>query len=131
MITREEVIDVCNKLGLVEIHNGILYDFRIWIFKNSIFPRQQNAGIVVLTQNPNEALSGNRLYFYDKLRYSNEDGGYNMESADKYKSYCTKDGKDYRELFNKKTFEKAVCNVIKKIKKKEMDLKLKRIMDDF
>ena len=131
MITREEVIDVCNKDGLVEIHSPILSDYRIWIFKNSIFSRQHNAAIVVLAQNPYEVISGNRLYFYDKLRYSSEDGGYNMESADKFKAYCTKKGIDYNVLFNKKTFEKAVCNVIKKIKKKEMDLKLARMMNDF
>lgn len=131
MITREEVIDVCNRLGLVEIHSPLLSDFRLWIFKNSIFSRQHNAAVVVLAQNPYEVIIGNRLYFYDKLRYSIEDGGYKMESADELNAYRTKNGIDYAVLFNKKTFEKAVCNVIKKIKKKEMDLKLKRMMNDF
>lgn len=131
MITRDEIIDVCNRLGLIEIHSPLLPDFRLWIFKNSIFSRQHNAAIVVLSQNPYEVISGNRLYFYDKLRLSPEDGGYNMESADQFNAYCTKKGIDYTELFNKKTFEKAICNVIKKIKKKEMDLKLARLMNDF
>ena len=40
-ITRDEIIDVCNRLGLIEIHSPILLsDFRFWIFKNSIFSRQ-------------------------------------------------------------------------------------------
>ena len=95
MITREEVIEVCNNLGLTEFSIPSLEDYVSWKFSNSIFKMPTASTIVVLSKNPHDKVTGNRLYFYDKLRYSSEDGGYNMESADQYNAYCTKKGIDY------------------------------------
>lgn len=47
------------------------------------------------------------------------------------KAYCTKDGKNYAELYNKESFETAIKDIIKKIKTTEMNLKLKNIQKDF
>ena len=41
------------------------------------------------------------------------------------KAYCTKDGKNYAEIYNKESFETAIKDIIKKIKETEVNLKLK------
>lgn len=130
MITREEVIEVCNKLGLVEYSAPLLSDYRPWKFSNSIFKNTGSATIVVLSTNPDDAVTGNRLYFYNKLKYTKEDG-FCLNCEHKYNAYCTKDGKSYYDLYSKKTFETALKNVIKKIKITEMKMKLKNIQKDF
>ncbi len=130
MITREEIIEVCANLGLTEYSTLNLEDYRPWRFSNSIFKNPNAATIVVLSKNPHDKVTGPRLYFYDRLQYSKEEG-FCMGCEDKYCAYCTKDGKDYAEMYNKKTFETAIRNVIKKIKETEMNLKLKSIQKDF
>ena len=130
MITREEIIEVCTNLGLTEYSTLNLEDYRPWRFSNSIFKNPNAATIVVLSKNPQDKITGPRLYFYDKLRYSKEEG-FCMGCEDKYCAFCTKDGKNYAELYNKKTFETAIRNVIKKIKETEINLKLKSIQKDF
>lgn len=50
MITREEVIEICNKLGLVEYTAHKLDDYILWRFPNSIFKTQTSATIVVLAK---------------------------------------------------------------------------------
>ena len=130
MITREEIIEVCNKLGLVEYTAPGLEDYRTWRFSNGIFKSPASATIVVISKNPLDSEIGNRLYFYDRLKYSKEDG-FCMNCEDKYYAYCTKVGKKYIEMYNKETFETAVKNVIKKIKTTEVKLKLKNIQKDF
>lgn len=130
MITREEIIEVCNNLGLVEYSSPELDDYRPWRFSNSIFKTRGASTIVVLSKNPHDKITGPRLYFYDRLKYSKEDG-FCMDCEDKCRAYCTKDGKDYTEVYNKKSFETAVRNVIKKIKTTEVNLKLKNIQKDF
>jgi hypothetical protein len=54
-----------------------------------------------------------------------------MNCEDNVCAYCTKDGKNYAEIYNKKTFETAIKNIIKKIKTAEVNLKLKNIKKDF
>lgn len=130
MITREEVIEVCNNLGLVEYESTDLEDYRPWKFLSSIFKTQIFATIVVLAKNPDDEITGHRLYFYDKLKYFKDDG-FIMKCEDNFLAYCTKDGKDYAEIYNKKTFETAIKNIIKKVKATEMKLKLKNIKKDF
>lgn len=130
MITREEVIEVCNNLGLVEYSSPGLEDYRPWKFSSSIFKTQIFATIVVLAKNPDDEISGHRLYFYDKLKYFKDDG-FIMKCENNFLAYCTKDGKDYAEIYSKKTFETAIKNIIKKVKATEMNLKLKNIQKDF
>lgn len=130
MITREEVIEVCNNLGLVEYEATDLEDYRPWKFSSSIFKTQIFATIVVLAKNPDDEITGHRLYFYNKLKYFKDDG-FIMKCEDNFLAYCTKDGKDYAEIYNKKTFETAIKNIIKKVKATEMKLKLKNIKKDF
>ena len=130
MITREEVIEVCNNLGLVEYSSPELEDYRPWKFSSSIFKTQIFATIVVLAKNPDDKISGHRLYFYDKLKYSKENG-FTMSCEHKFLAYCTKNGKNYAEIYNKKSFETAIKNIIKKIKTTELNLKLKNIQKDF
>ena len=130
MITRDEVIELCDKLGLVEYQAIELNDFRIWKFPNKIFSTQHDATIIVLSKDPYHELCGGRLYFYNKLKY-NKTYGYSMTCENIHNAYCTKDGEEYSKLYDKKTFEKAIINVIKKIKKTEANLKLKNIMKDF
>lgn len=130
MITREEVIEVCNKLGLVEYEAPDLEDYRPWKFSSSLFKTQTSATIVVLAKNPNDEVSGHRLYFYNKLKYFKDDG-FIMKCEDNFLAYCTKYGKNYAEIYNKKTFETAIKNIIKKIKSTEVNLKLKNIHKDF
>ena len=129
MITREEIIDVCNNLGLVEYTSPDLEDYRPWRFPNSIFKTQTSATIVVLAKNPNDEVTGHRLYFYDRLNSKGD--GFTMNCEDNVCAYCTKDGKNYAEIYNKKTFETAIKNIIKKIKTAEVNLKLKNIKKDF
>lgn len=129
MITREEVIEVCNKLGLVEYEAPDLEDYIPWRFPNSIFKTQTSATIVVLAKNPNDEVSGHRLYFYDRLNH-NEDG-FVMNCEDKVCAYRSKSGKNYAEMYNKESFETAIKNIIKKIKTTELNLKLKNIQKDF
>ena len=129
MITREEVIEVCNKLGLVEYEAPDLEDYRPWKFSSSIFKTQTSATIVVLAKNPNDEVSGHRLYFYDRLNH-NEDG-FVMNCEDKVCAYRSKSGKNYAEMYNKESFETAIKNIIKKIKTTELNLKLKNIQKDF
>lgn len=129
MITREEVIEVCNKLGLVEYEAPDLEDYRPWKFSSSLFKTPSSATIVVLAKNTNDEVSGHRLYFYDRLDH-NEDG-FVMNCEDKVCAYCTKYGENYAEIYNKKTFETAIKNIIKKIKTTELNLKLKNIQKDF
>lgn len=130
MITRDEVIEVCNNLGLIEYKAHGLEDYRPWRFSNSIFKKSDAATIVVLPKNVDDALFGNRLYFYNKLKYSKK-YGFCMNCEDICKAYCTKDGKNYAELYNKESFETAIKDIIKKIKTTEMNLKLKNIQKDF
>lgn len=130
MITREEIIEVCNKLGLVEFSILNLEDYISWKFSSSIFKNPSASTIVVLSKNAHDKVTGHRLYFYNNLRYSKEEGFF-MGCEDKYCAFCTKDGKNYAEIYNKKTFETAIGNVIKKIKTTEMNLKLKSIQKDF
>lgn len=130
MITREEIIEVCNKMGLVEFSILNLEDYISWQFPNRIFTSPSASTIVVLSKNAHDKVTGHRLYFYDKLRYSKEEG-FCMGCEDKYCAFCTKDGKNYAEIYNKKTFETAIGNVIKKIKATDMNLKLKSIQKDF
>lgn len=130
MITREEIIEVCNKFGLIEYNNHMMEDYRPWRFSNGIFKNQSASTIVVLAKNPNDKITGPRLYFYDRLKYSKEDG-FCMDCEDKCRAYCTKDGKDYAEIYSKKSFETAIKNVIKKIKTTEMNFKLENIQKDF
>lgn len=130
MITRDEVIEVCNKLGLIEYSAPGLEDYRPWRFSNSIFKKPSASTIVLLSKNPHDKVTGTRLYFYNKLKYS-KGAGFSMECEDLYNAYRTVDGKDYAELYNKKTFETALKNVIKKIKSTEVNLKLKDIQKDF
>ena len=130
MITREEVIEVCNNLGLVEYSSPELEDYRPWRFSSSIFKTQTSSTIVILSKNPDDKVIGPRLYFYDNLKYSKEDGFF-MNCEDKFLAYCTKYGKNYAEIYNKKTFETAIKNIIKKIKTTEVNLKLKSIQKDF
>ena len=130
MITREEVIEVCNRLGLVEFEAPDLEDYRPWKFSSSIFKTQNFATIVVLAKNPDDEITGHRLYFYNKLKYFKDDG-FIMKCDDNFLAYCTKDGKDYAEIYSKKTFETAIKNIIKKVKATEMKLKLKNIKKDF
>lgn len=130
MITREEIIEVCTNLGLVEYTTPELEDYRPWRFSNGIFKNPSAATIVVLSKNPHDKVTGHRLYFYDRLKYSKEDG-FCMGCEDKVCAYCTKNGNDYAELYNKESFETAIKNVIKKIKTTEVNLKLKKIQKDF
>ena len=130
MITREEVIEVCNKLGLVEYTSPDLEDYRPWRFSSSLFKTPTSSTIVVLAKDPDDKVTGHRLYFYDKLKYLKDDG-FVMICEDKIYAYCTKDGKNYAEIYNKKTFETAIKNVIKKIKTTEVNLKLKNMKKDF
>lgn len=134
MITREEIIEVCNKLGLIEYHSPIMEDFRPWKLNNKIFKYPNDATIVVISKNNNDTLTKDKLYFYNKLKHSKE-LGYSMECDDMFNAYCTKDGHDYAKMYNKKTFETALRNVIKKIKKAEYNTivkrKLKNIQEDF
>lgn len=130
MITREEIIEVCNNLGLVEYSSPELEDYRPWKFSSSLFKTQSSATIVVLAKNPDDEITGHRLYFYNKLKYFKDDG-FIMNCEDKFLAYCTKDGKDYTEIYNKKTFETAIKNIIKKVKATEMNFKLKNIQKDF
>ena len=125
MITREEIIEVCNKLGLVEFHSPIMQDFRPWKYHNKIFKCSNDATVVVIPKDNNDALTKDKLYFYNKLKHSKV-LGYSMECDDMFKAYCTKDGHDYAEKYNKKTFETALKNVIKKIKKAEYNTNVKR-----
>ena len=69
MITREEVIEVCNKLGLVEYTSPDLEDYRPWKFSSSLFKTPTSSTIVVLAKDPDDKVTGARLYFYDKLKY--------------------------------------------------------------
>ena len=130
MITRAEIIEVCNNLGLEEYSTLNLEDYRPFRFSNSIFKTPNAATIVVISKNPHDKVTGLRLYFYDRLIYSKEEG-FVMNCEDKFCAYCTKDGKNYAEMYNKITFETAIGNVIKKIKETEMKLKLKSIQKDF
>lgn len=130
MITREEVIEVCNKLGLVEYTSPELDDYRPWRFPNSIFKNPNASTVVVLAKDPNDKVIGPRLYFYDRIKYFKDDGFW-MSCEDKVCAYCTKNGKNYAEIYNKESFETAIKNVIKKIKTTEMKLKLKKIQKDF
>lgn len=130
MITREEIIEVCNNLGLVEYTSPELEDYRPWRFSSSIFKNLSAATIVVLAKNPHDKLIGPRLYFYNRLSYNKEDGFF-MNCEDKVLAYCSKDGKDYAEMYNKESFENAIKNVIKEIKTTEVNLKLKNIQEDF
>lgn len=130
MITRDEVIEVCNKLGLIEYSSPELEDYRPWRLSSSIFKTPSSATIVVLSKNPHDKITGPRLYFYDRLKYGKEEG-FTMNCEDKFYAFCTKDGKDYAEIYNKKTFETAIKNIIKKIKTTEVNLKLKDIQKDF
>lgn len=130
MITREEVIEICNKLGLVEYTAPELDDYIPWRFPNSIFKTQTSATIVVLAKNPNDEVSGHRLYFYNKLKYSKENG-FTMSCEHKFLAYRSKSGKNYAEMYNKESFETAIKNIIKKIKTTELNLKLKNIHKDF
>ena len=130
MITREEIIEICNKFGLIEYNNPMMEDFRPWKFQNKIFKGPSDATVVVISKNNNDILTKDKLYFYDKLIYSKENG-FSMECDDKFRAYCTKDGKDYAEIYSKKSFETALKNVIKKIKTTEVNLKLKNIQKDF
>ena len=129
MITRDEVIEVCNKLGLIEYSSPELEDYRPWRFSSSIFKTLTSSTIVVLSKNPYDTITGPRLYFYDRLQSSKD--GFCMNCEDKFCAFCTKDGKDYAEIYNKKTFETAIKNLIKKIKTTEVNLKLKDIQKDF
>lgn len=129
MITREEVIEVCNNLGLVEYTAPELEDYRPLRFPNSIFKTQTSATIVVLAKNPNDEVSGHRLYFYDRLDH-NEDG-FVMNCEDKVCAYRSKSGKNYAEMYNKESFETAIKNIIKKIKTTELNLKLKKYTERF
>ena len=130
MITREEVIEVCNKLGLVEYEAPDLEDYRPWKFSSSLFKTPSSSTIVVLSKNPDDKVIGDRLYFYNKLKYFKDDG-FIMKCEDNFLAYCTKDGENYAEMYNKKTFETAIKNIIKKIKSTEVNLKLKNIQKDF
>ena len=130
MITREEVIEVCNKLGLVEYEAPDLEDYRPWKFSSSLFKTPSSATIVVLSKNPHDKVIGPRLYFYNKLKYFKDDG-FIMKCEDNFLAYCTKYGENYAEIYNKKTFETAIKNIIKKIKSTEANLKLKSIQKDF
>lgn len=130
MITRDEVIEVCNNLGLIEYKAHGLEDYRPWRLSNSIFKKSCASTIVVISKNPHAKISGPRLYFYSKLKYDEKDGfGMYPEVFDK--AYCTKDGKNYAEIYNKESFETAIKDVIKKIKETEVNLKLKNIQKDF
>ena len=130
MITREEVIEVCNKLGLVEYEAPDLEDYRPWKFSSSLFKTPSSSTIVVLSKNPDDKVIGDRLYFYNKLKYFKDDG-FIMKCEDNFLAYCTKDGENYAEMFNKESFETAIKNIIKKIKSTEVNLKLKNIQKDF
>lgn len=130
MITREEIIEVCNKFGLIEYNSPLMEDFRPWKLQNKIFKGPSDATVVVISKNNNDILTKDKLYFYNKLIYSKENG-FSMECDDKFRAYCTKDGKDYAEKYNKKSFETAIKNVIKKIKATEVNLKLKKMKKDF
>ena len=68
MITRDEVIEICNNLGLVEYSLQGLNNFRTWRFSSSIFKTPVSGTIVVLSKNPHDKISGPRLYFYDRLK---------------------------------------------------------------
>jgi len=130
MITREEVIEVCNKLGLVEYEDPNIDDYRPWKFSSSLFKTPASSTVVVLAKNPHDKVIGPRLYFYDRLKYSKEDG-FTMSCEDKVLAYCSKSGKKYAEMYNKESFETAIRNIIKKIKTTEVNLKLKNIQKDF
>lgn len=130
MITREEVIEVCNKLGLVEYEAPDLEDYRPWKFSSSLFKTPSSSTIVVLSKNPDDKVIGDRLYFYNKLKYFKDDG-FIMKCEDNFLAYCTKNGENYAEMFNKESFETAIKNIIKKIKSTEVNLKLKNIQKDF
>lgn len=130
MITREEVIEICNKLGLVEYTAPELEDYRPWKFSSSLFKTPTSSTIVVLSKDPDDKVTWSRLYFYNKLKYSKENG-FTMSCEHKFLAYCTKNGKNYAEIYNKKSFETAVKNIIKKIKTTELNLKLKNIHKDF
>lgn len=130
MITRDEVIEVCNKLGLVEYEAPELDEYRPWRLPNSIFKTPSSATVVVLSKNPHDKVIGPRLYFYDRLKYFKGEG-FSMSCEDKVCAYCTKDGKDYAEIYNKESFETAIKNLIKKIKTTEVNLKLKKLQKDF
>ena len=130
MITREEIIDVCNNLGLVEYTSPDLEDYRPWRLSNSIFKYSNAATIVVISKNPHDKISEHRLYFYSKLK-CNKNEGFCMYPEVFDKAYCTKDGKDYAEIYNKESFETAIKDIIKKIKETEVKLKLKNIQKDF
>lgn len=130
MITRDEVIEICNNLGLVEYSLPGLNNFRTWRFSSSIFKTPVSGTIVVLSKNPHDKISGPRLYFYDRLKYCKEEG-FIMTCENYFYAYCSKEDKDYDEIYNKESFETAIKNVIKKIKTTEMNLKLKNIQKDF
>lgn len=130
MITREEVIEICNKLGLVEYEAPDLEDYRPWKFSSSLFKTPSSATIVVLSKNPHDKVIGPRLYFYNKLKYFKDDG-FVMNCEDKVCAYRSKSGKNYAEMYNKEYFETAIKNIIKKIKTTDVNLKLKNIQKDF
>lgn len=130
MITREEVIEVCNKLGLVEYEDPNIDDYRPWKFSSSLFKTPASSTVVVLAKNPHDKVIGPRLYFYDKIKYLKDDGFW-MCCEDEVLAYCSKDGKKYAEMYDKESFETAVKNVIKKIKTTEMNFKLENIQKDF
>ena len=117
-------------MGLVEFSIPNLEDYISWKFSNSIFKIPTSSTIVVLSRNPHDKVTGNRLYFYDRLKYSKEEG-FCLQSEDKFNSYRTIDGKNYAEIYNKELFETAIKNIIKKIKTTEINLKLKNIQKDF
>ena len=63
MITRAEIIEVCNKLGLIEYRSPMMDDFRPWRIQNKIFKCANDATVVVISKNPKHKYNGNRLYF--------------------------------------------------------------------
>ncbi len=83
MITREEVIEICNKLGLVEYTAPELEDYRPWKFSSSLFKTPTSSTIVVLSKNPYDKITRNRLYFYHKLKYR-KDVGFTINCEDNF-----------------------------------------------
>jgi Txe/YoeB family toxin of Txe-Axe toxin-antitoxin module len=128
MITREEIIELCDKFGLVEIDAD--EDYRYWTISSSLFNKQSKGIVIILSRDPFAEVINERLYFYDQL---NKDIGnkYVLKSEDHYHSYLTLNGIPYMELFNKETLELAIKRIIRNIKKTEVYEKLKEIEKDF
>lgn len=133
MITREEIIELCNKFGLVELHN---YDenYRFWSIKSPLFKNQEHGVMIILSRDPFANVIGKRFYFYDQLNkkfVENNIESHILNSVDPHNSYISANGVPYMEFYNKESLEFAIKRLIRKIKKTEVNEKLNDLKEDF